>query len=287
MAKTVSIIGLGALGRTLAYALDLQGYEIYSLFNRTVSKAEALADELNVKVSGSLPKSGGELGEFIFITVSDDAIASVAENLSEELWDLSGKTVAHCSGNETSELLESLTETGAEIAAFHPLQTFNLNSKPRVFQDIYISLEGQEGAVSQLELVAKRLGAHYLHVTPKAKAHLHAAAVMASNYLITLMQLAGDIAEMGGMDHQEARKALQTLVKTTAENGTAENLSDVLSGPIARGDLQTIVKHLDLLEQNEQISTLYKLLGLETVKVAERKGTFSVQQVIQMQNLLK
>lgn len=287
MGKTVSIIGIGALGKTLAYALDLQGYKIYSLFNRTVSKAELLGDELNAKVTGEFPETADELGELVFIPVADDAIASIVDRLVSQLWDLSSKTVSHCSGNENSAILEPLIEAGAEVAAFHPLQTFNPNSDPNIFRDIYISLEGQEGAVDQLELVVKRLGANPLHVTPKAKSYLHAAAVVASNYLITLMQLAGDIAEMGGIDHQDARKALQPLVRTTVENATAEDLSGVLSGPIARGDLNTIQKHLGLLEQNEHLGSLYKVLGLETVELAGQKGSLSDEEIEELRTLLK
>ncbi|MFH5831813.1 Rossmann-like and DUF2520 domain-containing protein [Halalkalibaculum sp. DA384] len=287
MGKTVSIIGIGALGKTLARALELQGYKIYSLFNRTVSKAEDLGSELNAGIVGSIPESAGDLGELTFITVADDAIGAVTGQLAGQLWDLSSCTIAHCSGNESSEILEPLSGAGAEIAAFHPLQTFNPTSAPGIFRDIYISLEGQAGAVDQLELVVSRLGAHPLHVTPEAKSYLHAAAVMASNYLITLVHLSGEIAGLGGVDPWEARKALHALVRTTAENASAEKLSSVLSGPIARGDLKTVKKHVQLLEQNEHLASLYKRLGLETVALARQKEGITDEEVVQITKLLK
>ncbi|MDZ7694224.1 MAG: DUF2520 domain-containing protein [Balneolaceae bacterium] len=286
MCKTISIIGTGALGQALARALHDQAYQVVGLFNRTISSAERLAEELDTAVANTFPDSVSQLGEISFITVPDDAIAVVAEKLANQQWDLSNKVIVHCSGNESSELLNPLKECGAYVAAFHPLQTFNKNSSREIFGDIYISLEGERPAVEQLEDVVERLGAHSLILTPEAKSYLHAAAVMASNYLVTLLQLSGEIGELGGIDHHETRKALHKLIKTTVENGTAENLSDVLSGPIARGDLQTVQKHLDLLEQNKRLKSLYNQLGSETVRLASQKSSIPNEKMKQLLDLL-
>lgn len=287
MGTSISVIGIGALGQALVRALHEQSYAIHSVFNRNPSIAEVMDDELDASFSGAFPEEVHQLGDIIFICVSDDAITGVAERLAEKQWDFSGKTVAHCSGNEPSDLLDSLKESGAHTAAFHPLQTFNRNSTPDVFDDIYISLEGDEQAVQLLEKIVKRLDAHPLRLTPKAKSYLHAAAVMASNYLITLLNLSGEIADLGGINEHEARKALQTLVKTTVENGSSANLSEVLSGPVARGDTQTIARHLELLEQNHRLKALYQQLGEETVRIAREKGTIPKGDIQQMIKLFK
>lgn len=286
MKNSVSIIGIGALGQALARALHKQGYAIKSLYNRTSEKAERLGSQLEVGITGTFPASADELGEILFLSVSDGAITETADRLAALPGDFSGQIVAHCSGAETSALLAPLQNEGAKAASFHPLQTFNTGSDPQVFRDIYISLEGQEEAVDRLDQLATDLGGHPLHLTAQAKSYLHASAVMASNYLIALLQLAGDIAELGDIDHHDARKALQPLVMMTAQHSAAADLSDVLSGPVARGDVETIEKHLKLLEQNEQLTSLYKRLGLVTMELANNNGEFSDETVRRLRLLL-
>lgn len=280
MAPDISIIGTGALGSTLARALDRQGYDLKSLFNRTETKANELGEQLGVKITGSFPASEQELGRLLFLAVPDDAIGEVVRQLSEKIRDFSGRTVAHCSGNSTSQLLDSLKETGAETAAFHPIQTFTGDSKPEVFDGICISLEGTESAVRDLRELAGTLGADSLPVTQQAKPYLHAGAVMASNYLVTLLDAAGRIAEMGGVEAGVARRALMPLVLTALENASRSEPPDALSGPVARGDVNTVKKHLELLEHNSGLLSLYKQLGLRTVELARTKASPDKQEAL-------
>ena len=282
----ISIIGTGALGSTLARALDLQGFPIHGIFNRTLKPAKKLASILNVPHVNTFPVTEKEVGDLVFITVPDEAIPDVTERLARNNWDLRNIGVVHCSGNEPAELLQALHQNGALTAAFHPLQTFNSSSLPDVFQNIYVSLQGDEELTETLEHIVHRLGARPLHLTSQSKSYLHAAAVVASNYIVTLMDLAGDIAALGNIDHTKARRALFPLLKTTAENTTAENLSDILSGPIARGDVETVKTHISLLEQDQRILSLYKRLGQETVRLARQKGTLTADKVKELQNML-
>lgn len=278
MKPEITTIGTGALGTTLARALHKNGYFIKSVFNRTVSEAEKLAGQLGAELTGSFPASVEETGALVFIAISDDAIREAAFKLSDKIVDFSGKTVVHCSGNETSAILDPLKKRKAITAAFHPLQTFHKNSGPDSFSDIYISLEGDEKAVHLLSGIADRLGSKALPITPGAKPYLHAAAVMASNYLVALMEAAGEISELGGIEQQQARKALMPLAKTALENTSASDLSAVLSGPVARGDVSTVEKHLKLLEHNPELLSLYKTLGLQTLKLARKNNRLTVEE---------
>lgn len=278
MKPEITTIGTGALGATLARALHKNGYFIKSVFNRTVSEAEKLAGQLGVELTGSFPASAEETGALVFIAISDDAIREVAFKLSDKIVDFSGKTVVHCSGNETSAILDPLKKLKAVTAAFHPLQTFHKNSGADSFNDIYISLEGDEKAVHLLSGIANRLGSKVLPITPGAKPYLHAAAVMASNYLVALMEAAGEISGLGGIEQQQARKALMPLAKTALENTSASDLSAVLSGPVARGDVSTVEKHLKLLEHNPELLSLYKTLGLQTLKLARKNNRLTLEE---------
>jgi len=271
MSPDISIIGTGALGTALARALIENGYVLKSLYNRTDSKAGKLGAQLHAGRTGAFPSSPDELGDLVFLTVTDDAIGDVARTLGETGQDFTGTTAVHCSGNLTSEILEPLREKGASVAAFHPIQTFAGASGPDVFEGIHISIEGDEEAAGLLREVAERLGAECLPIAKEAKPYLHAGAVMASNYLVTLLEAAVKIAEMGGVEPISAQRALMPLVRTALENASSSDLSDALSGPVARGDIRTVKMHLELLEQNPRLLALYKQHGLRAVGLARKK----------------
>lgn len=271
MKPEISIIGTGALGSALARELSKKGFQLKSLFNRTVSEAEALGRQLKVELAGSFPSSENDIGRLLFLTVPDDTIRDVVDQLANRIEDFTGLTVAHCSGNHTSNILEPLKKRGASTAAFHPIQTFTEGSKPGIFKDIYISLEGDDPAVGLLQEIAVALNSNPVPLSREAKPYLHAGAVMASNYLIALLEAAGKISEMGGVEPMVARKALMPLVKTALENASDSDLPDALSGPIARGDVDTVRKHLELLEPNPGLLSLYKQLGLRTLELARQK----------------
>lgn len=277
MSLSFSIIGTGALGSALARALQANGYELSSLYNRTIPKAEKLARELGVESVNVFPDSDEDdpLGKVVFITVSDGVIREVSTRLSEYYGSLDGKIIVHCSGNETSSLLSNLRKRGALVAAFHPLQTFSEPTGSEDFKQIYFSLEGDRHALPVLEQVAEKLGAHTFRISEPAKPFLHAAAVMASNYLMVLLEGAGEVAALGDIDPSYARKALLPLAQTALEKATVQGPADALSGPIARGDVVTVKKHLDLLQNEDVLLTLYKKLGLKALEMAKGKGSIS------------
>ncbi|WP_445664993.1 Rossmann-like and DUF2520 domain-containing protein [Fodinibius sp. AD559] len=283
----ITIIGVGGLGNSMAKALSTAGIPIKSIFNRTAVKAQKLADDLNVEISGCFPSDGSELGNLIFITVSDSAIEPVAGCLAGIADDFSTKTVVHCSGNESANLLKDIKSKGGSIASFHPLQTFTRQSELSDFEDIYFSLQGDKSAFPQLKQIAKKLGANTLKVTEGQKAHLHAAAVMASNYLNTLLDVAVETASVSDLAPDEAKKALMPLVKTTLENIEEQSFGEALSGPIKRGDIQTIRHHLDLLKDQPELLVLYRILGQRTVKLARKSQSIDQSTAQKMVNILE
>lgn len=269
----ISIIGAGALGSILTRALMSQDVTLKSVFNRTESKAKDLADELAVSSFGTFPESISELGALTFLTVPDSAIKGVAQRLSKLKGDLENFTFVHCSGNESAEVLQPLKLQGATIASFHPLQTFTAHSRTSDFKGIYFSLQGDVEAFPRLRLVAKKLGAQILEVTKDQKSHLHAAAVLASNYLTTLLDTSVKVAARGGLSDEKVKNALLPLVETTLQNASQQSFIDALSGPIKRGDIRTVEKHLELLDGSPELKQVYCVLGLRTVELAEASGS--------------
>lgn len=265
----VSIIGTGALGSALAKACSQKNITILSAFNRSEAFLQKLEKEVYFSFSGDFPESTDQLGKLVFITVTDDRIEAMAKKLAMLSDSLKGYSFVHCSGNKSSEVLESLSKKGASVASFHPLQSVTRQSRADVFEDIYFDIEGDDDTIALLGRIAEKLGAEWFEISAYAKPYLHAAAVMASNYLISLLKTSSDIAVIGEIDDKLARKAILPLVKHTLENTSKSELSDALTGPIVRGDSQTVEEHIRILEHHPDLLTLYKKLGKKALELAD------------------
>ncbi|SHF42732.1 Predicted oxidoreductase, contains short-chain dehydrogenase (SDR) and DUF2520 domains [Fodinibius roseus] len=268
----ITVIGLGALGTALTEAFASHNIKIKSVFNRNEQRAGTVAVTQKVATASSFPSELDQLGEVVFLTVTDAAIAGVAARLSALGGDLSGKTFVHCSGNESAALLDPLKEKGARTTSMHPLQTFNARSGASDFKDIYFSLQGDAAVFPLLERMAHLLGAETLSVTEEQKSHLHVAAVLASNYLITLLDAATDTGGLSGLDKKQVREALYPLIGTTLKNVQSTSFKEAISGPIVRGDVETVTRHLQLLRNQQGLLGLYTVLGQQTADRAEEAG---------------
>lgn len=278
ISEQVTIIGTGAVGSLLAKALYENNVQIYSLFNRSPQPLQLLDKIVNPRYSATFPKTYDQLGDLIFITTPDHSIQKAANKLAELFDNFSNKIVAHCSGSQPSSALSSLQKKGAFTAAFHPVQTFTPQSNPSDFCGIFFDVEGDKTAVAYLKEVAGVLNADSFEISPKAKPYLHAAGVAASNYLVALLDTASEIAQMGGMERKKAVEVLMPLVQKSLDNiKRSEHLSEALSGPIARGDVETVSRHIKLLGTNNEIQQFYKLLGKRTLELAVRNKNYSAE----------
>ncbi len=242
---TISIIGPGRLGKALKSALGKAGYEVNLVYGKDDS------------ISG--------LGDLIFITTPDSEIRKVASKIASSDLNLDGKMFAHCSGALASSILEELQKEGAHIACFHPLMA--VSPKTESFQDIYFDIEGDESVLKLLEELAQNVGAESIRVSPKEKELLHISAVMASNYLVTLADLSLRISASANIPERILMDAFLPLMSSSLENLGNQSPTDALTGPIARGDIQTVQKHLKLLENKPELLEMYKKLGLLTLEL--------------------
>ena len=268
----VAVVGTGALASALARRLAACGYPVAAIFSRDAGRAEALAHAVAAPVAatdfGGLPADVS----LIFCCVPDGAIGAVARQLRRVRTDWAGTVVAHTSGALTAAALYGLDEQGAALLSFHPLQSFTPQTPPDAFEEIYIGLEGDAPAVRLGADVARALGAHPLRLAPEAKARYHLAASMASNFFVTLLTLAGDVLADAGLDHPRGAAILRPLIETTWRQMQQRRPEDAHTGPIARGDGETVQLHLDALARHlPHLTPLYAALGAETVRLATRR----------------
>ena len=225
-----------------------------------------------------------DVAERVFITTPDDVIASVC---GEVQWH-SGQSVVHCSGAHSVDILEPARKLGAAVGSFHPLQTFaGVDQAIENLPGSTFTLEAEELLLSTLKDLAALLNGNYVELKPGDKVLYHAAAVFACNYLVTLVKLALDLWQIFGVSPGEATKALMPLIKGTVNNIDKIGLPDCLTGPIARGDLGTIGRHLGALEdRSPALLHTYKELGLQTIPIALAKGRIDVNRADEMKALL-
>jgi predicted short-subunit dehydrogenase-like oxidoreductase (DUF2520 family) len=278
----IAVIGAGAVGTSLAQGLVASGHRVEAVLSRTAASAQALADRVGAPVAESSWDALPPAVRLVLICVPDDAIADVAEALAARDHPWGDTIVAHTSGAKTTDVLSPLREQGAATLSFHPLQTFAKDASPGAFEDIVVGLEGDDRAVAAGKTLARALGARPLRLTPEDKARYHCAAALASNGLVALLAVVEEVFSASDRDPETPGSALDLvgpLVSQTLKNLQQGVPEGALTGPVARGDEETVQAHLDALAaETPHLVPLYAALSTEMVRVAVRGGHLTAEQ---------
>ncbi|KAA9108186.1 Rossmann-like and DUF2520 domain-containing protein [Microbacterium rhizomatis] len=212
---TATIVGRGRVGRAIAAALSAAGVAV----NGPTTRGEAVPD-----------------ADVILVCVPDDAIAGVVAGLG-----VRQGLVGHMSGAVTLEA------SGVGFG-LHPLQTFAGGEGPDAFHGIGCAIAGRSAAaVDVARELAIRIGARPFAIDDEHRAGYHASASLASNFVVTLLAAAEQVARTAGLDGPDARALLTPLVRRTVQNWAAEGPENALTGPIARGDGVTVERQRDAI----------------------------------------
>jgi predicted short-subunit dehydrogenase-like oxidoreductase (DUF2520 family) len=280
----IGFIGAGTTGTALAVRLKEKGYPIVAIASRTQASAKRLAERLGDDSLANVSLQGvADQAELIFITTSDDAIGLVAKAIN---WQ-PGQYVVHCSGADSLDILAPVVKAGAQAGSFHPLQTFaEVNYAIANLPGSTFALEADEPLLSILKELALALDGRWIELKPGDKAIYHTAAVLACNYLVTLVKLATDLWQSFGVMPSQSTQALLPLLRGTINNLANVGLPDCLTGPIARGDLGTIKRHLEVLEAKApQMLSTYQELGQQTIPIALAKGKIDAEKAEELRKL--
>lgn len=286
MRKLVKIgfIGAGTVGTALAIRLSGQGYPVVAVSSRTGLSAERLSSRVKGCRVYSTNQGVADNAEFVFITTPDMVIPIVATQVK---WH-PNQSVVHCSGADSTDVLEPARQVGATVGGFHPLQTFagELQAVANIPGSTF-GLEATQPLLSVLKEMTKALNGTWVVLKPSDKVAYHVAAVLASNYLVTLVKLATDLWQTFDVPREQATTALLPLLKGTLNNIGNIGIPNCLTGPIARGDIGTVQKHLQVLRQlaPEVVST-YRELGYQTVPIAISKGKIDTIQAKELHKIL-
>ncbi|MBM7856032.1 putative short-subunit dehydrogenase-like oxidoreductase (DUF2520 family) [Desulfohalotomaculum tongense] len=274
----VAVVGAGKVGSALAVVLQKAGYPIVGVASGSLKSARALGRRLGVRYSEH-PAEITIQAQVVFITTPDREIKSAAAAIAAAGGFKKGQIVVHTSGSLPSVAIEVVKEYGAVPAVFHPLQSFaDIETAVSNLPGSFFALEGEPPALEILQQMLADLQGRGITIKTGDKPLYHAAAVVASNYLVTIIHLATEMLGRLGMEQKQAVEALLPLIQGTLNNIKNKGTTAALTGPVERGDSVTLHNHLKALSVLGPVEQrVYKVLGALTVEIALQKGSISEQ----------
>ncbi|HUD92861.1 Rossmann-like and DUF2520 domain-containing protein [Sphingobium sp.] len=271
--RRVGIIGTGRVARALALALAPHSVDPLLLWGRTPATLQAIAADIGHATRAENLSAVAQNCDLIAIAVSDDAIGTVVAELADDPMGSPPPLLFHVSGRSGVSLLEPLRVKGADTAAIHPAMTFTGDASTEVrrmagarFAVTGSSVEATQGAHRLVEL----LGGVAVDISEAHRALYHAALCHAANHLVTLIAGACHALEAAGADDPLA--LLAPLVRAATDNSLMKGFT-ALSGPLLRGDGQTVATHLAALAKDcPELSPAYRAMATATLDELERDG---------------
>ncbi len=277
LAKKVVIIGAGAVGISFGCLLDKIGYQILAFVSNSLKSAQKGVNLINDARATTDYANFIKKADLILITTPDQAIKKVASELFELDLVKNKATLIHLSGALDSDILADKGNETYGRLSLHPLQSVanieqGINKLPKSF----FTIEGNDLGIKKGKEILTALDVDYKIITKEAKPLYHAAACVASNYLVAIVDLAIKMMQEVGISNDDALSALLPLIKGSVENIAQSDPAQALTGPLARGDKETIKQHLTSLKTflPEKIK-LYNKLAEQTIELAGEKGSIS------------
>jgi predicted short-subunit dehydrogenase-like oxidoreductase (DUF2520 family) len=279
---TLGFIGAGRVGTGLALSFARAGCRIVAVASRSTASAKKLAKR--VRARAATPQEVAEQCDLVFLTVPDDAIEAVASTI---LWRV-GAACVHTSGAAELAVLAKVAADGALAGGFHPLRMFGEPGKAFDMCGCAVAIAGPDVLARKLERLARAIGARPFRLPEGARALYHVAANFTGAFAIALIEEAVTLWKKLGVPERDALRALLPLLRGSVDNVEKLGAAGALGSVVARGDVGTIRRHLEVLAKEAPDSLeLYRLLSLRTVPLALAKGTLKPDAAREIEGLLK
>jgi predicted short-subunit dehydrogenase-like oxidoreductase (DUF2520 family) len=267
VSERVFIIGPGHVGRGLFRAFRASGVEVLGLHGKRPSGLATSTGPLPPEISAA---------NVIIISVRDPQIDEAFEEVTGAAAQgriTRGTVVLHTSAIAEPAAIRRLTSTGYPGGTFHPLVPF---TDPDLSADLlrhgWIGVDGDIAAKNASRRLAAHIGARTLDIPPGQKPAYHAAAVISSNFPVVLASLAGHLLHDIGVPDASAYQAVESLMSGAMMNMQRALPDDALTGPVVRGDAETVGRHMRALQSHPEALNLYRTLSLAALEIAVRRG---------------
>lgn len=276
----IAIVGAGNFARALAVALHGAGYAIDEIVTRdraaSLRRARAFADE--VEASAVMARRAKLGAQVVWFCVPDREIAGAAKSLrSAANW--RGKVALHSSGALASDELSALRTAGARVASVHPMMSFVRGSQPSL-AGVPFAIEGDSGAARVAGVIVRNLGGRPFSI-PRERKHLYHAWGMFSSPLLTALLAVGEnVAVASGLSKKAARERMMPILRQTLSNYERLGAPAAFSGPLARGDVATVAKHLKTLRSLPGVRKVYVALALTALRDLPAKKREALHKIL-------
>jgi predicted short-subunit dehydrogenase-like oxidoreductase (DUF2520 family) len=276
----IAIVGAGNLASALAVSLHGAGYRIDQIIVRESGESMRRARRLASEVAASAVAAVGAQiqAEIVWFCVPDAAIAGAAESLAKAAnW--RGKVALHSSGALASDELAVLQRRGAAVASVHPLMTFVRSSRPSLVE-VPFALEGSLKAVRAARAIVLDLRGQPFTIRKQHKEAYHAWGMFASPLLTALLAASEHAAGAAGISRKAARERMLPILRQTLANYARLGAPGAFSGPIARGDVATVEKHLSVLRGVPGAREVYVALARAALRDLPTKNRAGLEKIL-------
>jgi predicted short-subunit dehydrogenase-like oxidoreductase (DUF2520 family) len=275
----VAIVGAGNLGSALARSLQQVGYAIEAVMARSrgasLRKSQGLARQVGARAVTDL--SGVE-ARLIWFCVPDAAIAGAAHSLAGQV-EWKGRVAVHSSGALSSDEMVALRGRGAAVASVHPLMTFVRRSRPSL-AGVPFAIEGDAAAVRVARRVVEDLGGLAYSIRKEDKSAYHAWGTFASPLFTALLATTEEVATLAGVSRKAARQRMIPILLQTLANYASFGAAGAFSGPIVRGDVDTVKRHLRVLRGSGAGREVYVALAASALEYLPVKNKKSIKRLL-------
>jgi predicted short-subunit dehydrogenase-like oxidoreductase (DUF2520 family) len=253
MNQKIAVIGAGKVAHSLVPALVKSGYNVEAIHSRNLLSAKKLAQKYSVKhFTDSLKEIPAGVKIFL-LSVPDSEIKKIAEKLSRLKINFTKSYVVHFSGVEDLSVLRSLEKKGAATGSLHLMQTFP-GKQITNLKGVHTAIEtDDERSYKLLMKLSKDLQLKPFRMRSEDKVYYHLAGVIGSNFLAGNLYNSEELLSLCGIDKKDSFEILKSTIFTTLENTRKFNAAQALSGPVDRGDFNTIKKHISALKKLKRI----------------------------------
>ena len=269
---TTFIVGAGPVATALAGALRLGGVPVLGLWARRAAPARVAGSTAGVAAFSSAPPDILLETEVVILAVRDQVITEVAQMLLGTGLINKRHVLLHCAGAAAAkDLLGSVAGQVAGIGTLHPLSAIADGKQAmRALKGTVFGVEGDDvGRATAGKLVAAMNGV-VLALDGAQMAAYHAAAALASNYIVATLDAAAAVLASTGVAPDKAARALIPLAEGALRNVAAQGITAGLTGPVRRGDLATVSRHLDAIRDRPELAEIYRVLARRAVEIAAR-----------------
>jgi predicted short-subunit dehydrogenase-like oxidoreductase (DUF2520 family) len=276
MQRSVSIIGPGNWGSSLAQALVAAGVQLDEVIVPTGRASRPGAPRPRVSPQTTLDRARLE-ADVLWLCVPDAVIAQVTHRLVKRVVKrvgerpLQGQIVVHSSGALSSTVLQEAARAGASVASVHPVMSFPTRT-PVALDGVPFGVEADATSRRTLNAIVRQIGGRPFAVKTANKALYHAIGVLSSPLLVSHLVAAQQTAALAGFTSREARRLIEPIARATLDNFFLGGARKSFSGPIARGDVQTIRLHLQALEPHPILAGVYRSLALYALDALPAPG---------------